>query len=212
MTAYTYRWTKAYTQLLICAILSICGVAVSTYHGNIRTGNINDKIISFAGVITFVFFSSTFLHILASSIKTSIAVNRLGAGRAVAIQFILRIIGFISIFLATLELVGISVEKLLVGGAVLGVILGVAAQQALANFFASIVLILSHPFTVGEHVVIKSGALGGEYKGKVIDIGLTHTRIKDSDGVVTFFPNSTLLAGATVRPETVRTSAKDYHA
>jgi small-conductance mechanosensitive channel len=177
----------------------LIGAFLSTYHGNIHAGSIKHKVVSLIGVFIFVIFSSLFLHILSNAVQGSITLNRLGAGRAGAIQFILRIIGYTTIFLITLELVGISIEKLLIGGAFLGIILGVAAQQALSNFFASIVLILAHPFAVGEHIVIRSGGLGGEYEGKVKDIGLTHTKIKDLNGDIVNLPNAALLAGASVR-------------
>jgi len=99
-----------------------------------------------------------------------------------------------------LELVNISVEKLLLGGAILGVILGVAAQQSLANFFASVILILTHPFRVGEQVTIISGSFGGKYEGTVKDIGLTHTKLKLNNGDVIFMPNSTILTWAAIIP------------
>ncbi len=86
-------------------------------------------------------------------------------------KFLLRVVGYLFISLTTLDLLGISVERLLFGGAVIGIILGVAAQQALANFFASIVLIFSHPFSVGDDIILFSGALGGKYEGRVVDLG-----------------------------------------
>ena len=124
--------------------------------------------------------------------------HRLGTGRAAAVQFILRTIGYVVILLATLELLGIPVGKLLLGGVALSVVLSVAAQQALANFFASIVLVVSHPFTVGEEITLKSGALGGEYNGLVLDIGLTHTKLQDEGGEIVFMPNATVLSGAAI--------------
>jgi small-conductance mechanosensitive channel len=127
--------------------------------------------------------------------------QRLGTGRAASIQFILRVLGYLVIFITALDHLGIPVERLLLGSAVLGIILGVAAQQALANFFASVVLIISHPFTVGEHITLFSGALGGKHEGRVIDIGLTHTHIQEANGTVVALPNSTLLIGAAIKVE-----------
>ena len=104
----------------------------------------------------------------------------------------------------TLNFLNVQVGKLLLGGAVLGVILGVAAQQALANFFASIVLIISHPFSVGDNIVITAGALGGEYRGIIKDIGLTHTKLREEDGHIVFLPNATILSSASVRRIRIR--------
>jgi small-conductance mechanosensitive channel len=92
----------------------------------------------------------------------------------------------------------VPVGHILVGSAVLGIVLGVAAQQALANFFASIILIISHPFTVGESITIVSGGLGGSYEGMVDDIGLTHTKINLVNGNIVKLPNSALLTSAAI--------------
>jgi small-conductance mechanosensitive channel len=94
----------------------------------------------------------------------------------------------------------ISVAKLLLGGAILGIILGVAAQQSLGNFFASIILILTHPYRVGEEVTIISGSFGGANEGTVQDIGLTHTKLKLTNGKTMYMPNSTILSWAAIIP------------
>lgn len=111
----------------------------------------------------------------------------------------MRLFGNVAIALLTLNLTGFSIGNLLLGGAAIGIILGVAAQQALANLFASIVLIITHPYTVGDMLRFNSGALGGVYEGKVTDIGLTHTKLKLAEsGELVLLPNATVLSGATV--------------
>ena len=181
-----------------CAIIFVGGAALSSIYGNVRHGNLDHKIIALCGVAMFLIFSIAFLNVFINAIRQLITHYRITSGRAASVPFVLRIIGYLAILMATLELVGISVERLLVGGAILGIILGVAAQQALGNFFASIVLVISHPFAVGDYITIVSGALGGQYKGKVTYIGLTHTRLRDEDGNTVFLPNSTILSGASI--------------
>jgi small-conductance mechanosensitive channel len=84
------------------------------------------------------------------------------------------------------------------GGAIIGIILSVAAQQALANFFASIIIVIDRPFAVGQYITINSGGLGGEYTGKVLDISFSRTRLKLDDESTVSLPNATLLSGAAV--------------
>lgn len=195
-----FVWRKANILLIICTVLFLGGVGIANAYGNVREGDIRHRLIALAGVLIFIIFASAFLHILTSSIKKTINNNRLGAGRAATLEFILLVIGYIGIFIVSLELVGISVQRILLGSAVLGIILGVAAQQALANFFASIVLTISHPFMVGDTVTIVSGALGGKYKGKVVEIGFTHSHIlEEESGKVVSLPNSTLLVNAAIK-------------
>lgn len=174
---------------------------VNGIYGRVRSGNFDHRIVALGGILVFIVFASLFLRVLTNTISRAMITHHLGTGRAAAVRFILRMVGYVVILLATLELLGFPINKLLLGGAALSIVLSVAAQQALANFFASIVLVLSHPFTVGEQITLRSGALGGEYSGMVLDIGLTHTKLQDEDGKVTLMPNASLLSGAAILVE-----------
>jgi small-conductance mechanosensitive channel len=182
-------------------VLLVLGAVVNGIYGRVRRGNFDHRVVALAGILVFIVFANLFLRVLTSTIRRAMITHHLGTGRAAAVQFILRMIGYVVILLCTLELLGIPIDRLLLGGAALSIVLSVAAQQALANFFASIVLVISHPFTVGEEITLKSGALGGEYNGTVIDIGLTHTKLQDKDGKVTLMPNASLLSGAAILVE-----------
>jgi small-conductance mechanosensitive channel len=190
---------KAYLKLIPCAVLAIGGAFVSIHLGNIRSLRFDHKLISAGAVIVFIIFSTLFLTTLTKTIRRVIISHRLGVGRAAALQFIIRAFGYAAIIIGTLDLLDVPVGRLLLGSAVLGIILGVAAQQALGNFFASIVLIISHPFAVGEKITLNSGAMGGKYVGTVIDIGLTHTHLREKNGDIVYLPNSTLLSAAAIR-------------
>lgn len=178
----------------------IGGMIISSTYVNIADKKLAERLIAFISVFLFVFAGIIFIRSSTAIINKIIAQRRLGIGRAAAIQFILRIIGYLIILLVAFELMNISVAKLLLGGAFLGIILGVAAQQALANFFASLILIITHPFRVGEEVTIISGSFGGANEGTILDIGLTHTKLKLIDGRTMFMPNSTILSWAAIIP------------
>jgi small-conductance mechanosensitive channel len=178
---------------------------MSSVYGNVRKGSLDHELIAAVGVLLFVIFSTSFLQVLTNSIRKTIIFHHLGVGRAAALQFILRLFGYLAILFTALGRVGVPVGHILLGSAVLGIILGVAAQQALANFFASIVLIISHPYVVGEELSISSGALGGKYEGTIIDIGLTHTHIEQEDGSIVSLPNATVLNSAAIKPFNIKT-------
>lgn len=192
-------WRRAIAILIPCALILFGGIILSATYGSLRRGNIEHRIIAAAGVVIFTVFSIAFLHTLTNAISKVISSRRLGVGRAASLKFVLRTVGYLTILITALDRVGIPVGRILLGSAVLGIILGVAAQQALANFFASIVLIIAHPFTVGEQITLVSGALGGKYTGTITDISLTHTHLRESDGTVVALPNSTLLIGAAIK-------------
>lgn len=84
-----------------------------------------------------------------------------------------------------------AVQHLLVGGALTGVLAGVTAQQALANLFAGLAL-LNRPFTVGDRIRVRSGALSGQFDGTVTEVGLTYLSM-DTDSGALQVPNASVL-------------------
>jgi small-conductance mechanosensitive channel len=128
----------------------------------------------------------------------------IGQAHAGVLRYALVLIGFFAVLTFSLAIARIDVRQLLVSGAVLGVILGIAAQQSLANLFAGLVLMFAHPFRVGNHVRFRAGALGGQMEGMVSDVGLTYVRLETDEGPA-LLPNAQALAAAVlaVRPATV---------
>jgi small-conductance mechanosensitive channel len=96
--------------------------------------------------------------------------------------------------LGVLALLHVNLANLLVGGAVTGVVLGIAAQQTLGNFFAGLVLLFAHPWVPGQQVKIRSDALG-TFEGTITGSSLMYTTIDTSEGLISL-PNSGLLAAA----------------
>jgi small-conductance mechanosensitive channel len=120
---------------------------------------------------------------------------RIGTPHAAVVRYAVVLFGSLATILITLELFGIGVTQLLVGGAFATVLIGIAAQQSMANVFAGMVLLLARPVDVGDRVLIRSGALGGELRGSVGEIGITYVRLDTPDGPV-HLPNSQVLAAA----------------
>jgi Mechanosensitive ion channel, beta-domain len=70
-----------------------------------------------------------------------------------------------------------------------------SAQQSLGNVFAGLVLLMARPFAVGNHIRVRSGALGGEFYGTVTSMSLTYVSVLTDEGMLKV-PNSSLLAAA----------------
>jgi small-conductance mechanosensitive channel len=94
---------------------------------------------------------------------------------------------------------GFDLSGLLVGGALTGVIMGVAAQASLSNIFAGMALLLARPYSAGMHVTVRTTAFGGvEYSGQVRDAGLFYTTLRCT-GKEIRVPNSLMVAAVVVR-------------
>jgi Mechanosensitive ion channel, beta-domain len=111
------------------------------------------------------------------------------------VRLLLVLIGGLATLVLTLQLLNLPVGQLVLGGALTGVLVGIAAQQTLANLFAGIILLLSKPFVVGDDVHLWSGPLGGEFDGTVLEIGLTYVRLEASTGEFRL-PNAQVLSAA----------------
>jgi small-conductance mechanosensitive channel len=75
----------------------------------------------------------------------------------------------------------------LIGSLGLGAVaLGFALQDIVSNFSAGIVLLLEHPFTVGDHIAIS------EAEGEVEEIRVRATRLRAPDGQLVIVPNKLL--------------------
>jgi small-conductance mechanosensitive channel len=118
-----------------------------------------------------------------------------GSEHAGVVRFAILVIGACITVVLTLELFDIAVTQLIVGGVVTSVLLGIAAQQSLANVFAGIVLLMARPFRVGDQIGIRSGALSGLLEGMVSEISITYVRLETPNGPI-HVPNSQVLASA----------------
>ncbi len=117
---------------------------------------------------------------------------RLGTAHAAVARYTVLIVGAFTTLVITLDLFGVPVTQLVLGGALTTVFVGIAAQQALGNVFAGLVLQFAHPFRAGDAIRLRAGALGGTLDGTVVDIGITYVRLQAAGGVMAI-PNSQVL-------------------
>ncbi len=120
-------------------------------------------------------------------------VDRAGQSHAAIVRYFLILVGAFLTLVITLDLFRVPVGQLVLGGALTTVFVSIAAQQALGNVFAGIVLLLARPFRVGDNVRLRAGALGGQLDGVITDIGITYVRLNTSGSNMSV-PNSLVLA------------------
>jgi small-conductance mechanosensitive channel len=125
-----------------------------------------------------------------------LARHRGSPAAASAIRLGVQIIGYLAILVTVLGLFAVKIESVLLSGAIVSVVLGLAAQQSLGNAFAGVVLLVSRPFKVGDYITLRAGALGGQYDGRVTAISLMFTMMQTADGPISF-PNAAVLSAAT---------------
>ncbi|WP_316557997.1 mechanosensitive ion channel family protein [Methanimicrococcus hongohii] len=102
----------------------------------------------------------------------------------VAVGFVY-IVGLIIIFYTIPSLKSLS-TTLLASVGLLGIVIGIAAQDTFGNILSGIALVFFQPFRVGDLITV------GGYYGRVTDINLRQTTLLTSDDRVILIPNSVL--------------------
>ena len=108
------------------------------------------------------------------------------------LESVLRWILYIILITIILGLFGITTTSISAAVAGLGVTIGLALQGALSNFAGGILILLMHPFRVGDYII--EHATGQE--GTVSKINIIYTTLKMVDGRLVQIPNGTLSAAS----------------
>ena len=186
-----------FRRALLAGALALTALAAGSNLGGLHAPALHTKLIVIALAVVFAFFGVITARSTANQLAR--AARHASIATASTTRVLCLLLGYLVVFLGTLGLLTIPLQQLLVGGALTGVIVGIAAQQPLSNLFAGLVLLLTRPLAVGQRVRIHSGALGGPFEGSVLDMGLIYTTLSAEDEIL-HIPNSGLLNAALRAP------------
>ena len=158
------------------------------------------NVTAWAGAALFLIFGLIAVRSATKEILKTVP-DRRGDNRKNGLRWICLLVGYLLVIFGTLGALNVPIERLLLGGAVTGVILGIAAQQSLGNLFAGLVLLVVRPIAIGQLISLRSGPLGGVLTGEVADMNLTYVRLSTDKGEI-LLPNSTILT-ATIGPPNI---------
>lgn len=100
------------------------------------------------------------------------------------IKNIIKYLIFIFIILGILSTFGVDTTSIIASIGVVGVIIGLAFQDIVADFLAGIFIIFDNQFKIGDTISIN------DFKGEVVSFGLMSTKIKAASGEVKIIGNS----------------------
>jgi small-conductance mechanosensitive channel len=183
-----------FRRTLVTGGLAMTALSVGGSLGSVRVGELHSRMEVLACTAAFIVFGVIAVLSAVGELSRVVAA-RGGDSAASIVRITATIAGYVIIGIATLGLLDVPLGHLLVGGALTGVVLGIAAQQTLGNVFAGLVLLMSRPFVVGDEIRVRSGALGGQFHGMVAGMGLTYVTLMTDDGEL-HVPNSGVLAAA----------------
>jgi small-conductance mechanosensitive channel len=164
-----------------------------------------DKFVLSLVVIFLVILASKFVDFIICNWLKSIVENSDTKLDDIGLPLLHKVVGIFFFVIALafiLDIWGVQVGPLLASIGIVGIALGFALKDSLANIFGGFSLIVDRAFRVGDFIKIDK-----ETKGKVIDIGLRSTKIRTVDNHVVVLPNGDLsnkklINYAKISPET----------
>lgn len=136
--------------------------------------------------------------------------------RAYAVGNVVKVIGMLAVLLFAISTSRLGAELALLGGAVTGLVLGLALQPVLGNLFAGIIILTTRFVEVGDTVRIVASQVPYQvaffpvykyfsadyvapgYKGRVVEVGLIYTTLILDTGYELKVPNIVLLSSGVV--------------
>ena len=187
----TRPWKSIIALVLAIAAAVISNQARHDSHTLYTASHVTNQLVAYGTAVLFGVFGAMATYGLAGQSR-QILEPRTGTAHAAVVGYAILIVGAFATLAITLDLFDVPVGQLVLGGALTSVFVGIAAQQALGNMFAGLVLMFARPFRVGDAIRLRAGALGGTLDGTVIDIGITYVRVEADIGVLAV-PNSQVL-------------------
>ncbi len=186
--------TGQFRRAIAAALLALVALVVGYRLGGIDAHGRRNQGLTVLCALVFLVSGIVATRSAAQGASRHVAV-RAGPTAAAALRLTCLIVGYLFVVLAALDLAGIQLDHLLTGGALLAAVIGIAAQQVLGNLFAGLVLLFSRPYSPGERIRVRAGAINGPHDGVVVSMDLLYTKLLTAEGPMSI-PNAVLLAAA----------------
>lgn len=174
----------------------------SLYTGAITTGQWVSAVVILLVAVVIAEIIDRLLSRRGRQISAAVAGGELSASAATRLRLIRRLIFALIVVigigfaLGRIPAVSSIATGVLASSAVLGLVVGFAARQTLANGIAGILLAITQPIRIGDLVTFE------EKTGEVEDVQLTYTYIRLDDGRRLIVPNERL-ASSSVENHTI---------
>ena len=117
--------------------------------------------------------------------------SRLDEGSADTVRLILRVLFFVVAITIVLITFGVNLQTSLAGGAIGGIVLGLAVQSIATSILSGLFVASSRIVKPGDVVTLKSSAWG-EFTATVVNVSVLWTYVVNQFGNSMFIPNSAL--------------------
>ena len=189
-----FRVRPDFRKTIVFGLVALITLVAAHDVGGVHATSLRVRLIAYGCALLTAVFGVAASRTAAREVQR-VAVARAGDIAGTPLRLLVLLGGYLIAAISVCDLVGLQLRQLLVGGAITGIIIGLAAQPVLGNLFAGLVLLFARPYVPGQQVRVLSGAINGPHVGVIISAGLLYTMLETPDGPLNI-PNSTLLAAA----------------
>ncbi len=128
------------------------------------------------------------IKVVRSAVRKSLEHREIEKGVVQFIDGILRVLLWTADILIILQLFGLQTSSISAAIASVGVAAGLALQGSLSNFAGGVLILIFHPFQVGDYIIEDTN----KNEGTVAEISIFYTKLKTIDNKIVVVPNGTL--------------------
>jgi small-conductance mechanosensitive channel len=194
LRAIDLRVRPDFRKTIVFGLIALIALIAAHDVGGVHAGSLRIRLIAYGCALLTAVFGVAASRTAAREVQR-VAVARAGDVAGTPLRLFVLLGGYLIAALSVCDLIGLQLRQLLVGGAITGIIIGLAAQPVLGNLFAGLVLLFARPYVPGQQIRVLSGAINGPHVGVIISAGLLYSVLETSDGPLNI-PNSTLLSAA----------------
>ena len=144
------------------------------------------KILLFVGAIIILFVGIKLIGRLLNKLKKSKAFDKMSPDLRSILHSTLRIVLYLVLILSVVAMIGVPMASILAVVGSVGLAIGLALQGSLSNLAGGLMIMLFHPFHIGDFITTE------DMSGTVREIGLFYTTIETIDNRRIMLPNANL--------------------
>ncbi|MCL4324792.1 MAG: mechanosensitive ion channel family protein [Candidatus Thermoplasmatota archaeon] len=196
-------WLRVGVDMLSVLAIIVLGTAFIYFFLTPQIAPQRLYLLKFAYLALIIIVAILLISIIGGFIRRFV-VPRASRSVGSSLQLVFNVFAYIALFVGVFYLLGVDITALLLGAGFFGIVLGLAAQQVLGNFFGAVALLTARPFNIGDRITFTTWqysvmastfpheATPAGHTGTVQNIGLMYTFLLGDDGRPMVIPNGIL--------------------
>jgi hypothetical protein len=174
LRAIDLRARPDFRKTIVFGLVALVALIAGHEVGGVHAMSLRIRLIAYGCALVTAVFGVAASRTAAREVQR-VAVARAGDVAGTPLRLFVLLGGYLIAAISVCDLVGLQLRQLLVGGAITGIVIGLAAQPVLGNLFAGLVLLFARPYVPGQQVRVLSGAINGPHVGVIVSAGLLYT-------------------------------------